>query len=222
MKERPILFSAEMVRAILEGRKTQTRRVMKPQPVKMEFDDGIAFCAFPAWFRTGGVFKSLGDALKDKCPYGQVGDRLWVKESFAVQPNLVLPLKTPQSIHYLSDSPLGQIEDYLCKPSIHMPRWASRIELEITGVRVERLQEISEEDARAEGAPLGRWYHPPNKPEGDSVNLGAVGTVFNATWEHPSYRNGFAALWYSINGRRGYAYEMNPWVWVIEFKAVQP
>jgi len=212
MKERPINLKAEEVNNILEGRKTQTRRVMRPQPTKMELEDGIAFCAFPKWFRTGGVFKSFSDALKDICPYGQVGDRLWVRETWRTSSayDHLPPLKIQEdaslwfeadksSKKYLGDHP-GK-----ARSSIHMPRWASRIELEITGMRVERLQEISEEDARAEGIV---W----KRKRGDEID------PRTERFAKPV----FAATWDLINARRDCGWCSNPFVWVIEFKAVQP
>lgn len=122
MIERPILFSGEMVRAILAGRKTQTRRVI--------------------W----AIRRVTG------CPYGEPGDRLWVRERFYVQPELWAEGHGPQPVEYAADvADPRMVEDYVGKPSIHMPRWASRITLEITGRRMQRVQDISEADAAAEG-----------------------------------------------------------------------
>ena len=151
MKDRPILFNGAMVRAILEGRKTQTRREVKPQPWIVPFRDAYGNVEEAEFWRFG---ESREDWPRSRnCPFGQPGDRLWVREAFAVQPDLWSDSKGPQPIHYLADTPKCQIEDYRGKPSIHMPRWASRITLEITGVcvEVERLEDITEEGARAEG-----------------------------------------------------------------------
>jgi len=187
MKERPIIFSGEMVRAILNGRKTQTRRVItrvagyKELIVAGEIaDPQMALDKYPNY---QCLFASM-------CPYGQPGDRLWVRESFYVQPELA-PLSEPQPIHYRADTPPEQVEDYICKPSIHMPRWASRITLEITNVRIEEVQDIGETDAMAEGVIPGADEH---------------------------YLTAFVRLWDSINAKRGYGWDVNPWVWVIEFR----
>lgn len=169
MKERPIIFSGPMVRAILEGRKTQTRRVVK--------DDTML-----AWLNCDNVVKPINDHVAHLgCPYGQPGDRLWVRETFC--PDYDPPI-------YKADEDQAKIA---WKPSIHMPRWASRITLEITAVRVERLQDISDADALAEGCEPFR--------ENDMNAIDA-----------------YADLWADINGPENW--EANPWVWVIEFKKV--
>ncbi|WP_112198255.1 hypothetical protein [Rahnella sp. NRRL B-41462] len=192
MKERPILFNAEMVKAILSGRKTQTRRVMKPQP-------------------SSGVRKSVlvksgtedGHGREHVCPLGQPGDQLWVREAFATlacgsyEPEKPSLTGTYQEVRYLATDRLADcdadVRGYNWRPSIHMPRWASRIDLLITGVRVERLNDISNEDIRAEGA-----------------------AQFGCT----SHRVNFQTLWESIYGEG--SWDANPWVWVIEFKRVAP
>ncbi len=176
MKERPILFSAPMVAAILAGEKTQTRRVMKPQP------------ALGAPWRGWIVDPEAMDIPSAMCPYGITGDRLWVREAHLVTAG--------GRIYYKADHP----DLVNCRPSIHMPRQFSRITLEITCVRVQRLQEITEADALAEG-----------------METIPVGT---ATW---SNRQSFQVLWGKINGGRdGCDWDSNPWVWVIEFERVQP
>jgi hypothetical protein len=212
MKERPVIFNGEMVRAILEGRKTQTRRVMKVQPESPGF--GLRYISESLNNRdTGKYFWSQSDACginkpRSKpfvCPFGQVGDRLWVRETYQGplfnfdQMEAYLEdtskFERPEFCEYHADGGMApeyfDAEDnlrYGWKPSIHMPRWASRITLEITAVRVERLQDISEPDAIAEG-----------------------GTKhFNIDW--------FGPLWASIYGVD--SWNANPWVWVIEFKRV--
>ena len=214
MTERPILFSGPMVRAILAGTKTQTRRVVKPQPTQVlphteEVRPGLDVHIPLGWeWRESFIADSEGgfgalSSLQYACPYGRVGDRLWVRETFA----LVWPGEcAPESVHenrveYHADTgakypggwPNDCGDDPDCgrwKPSIHMPRWASRITLEVTGVRVERLQEISRADADAEG----------------------VASILG----HPE---SFATLWNSINGKRpGCSWEDNPWVWCVEFR----
>ena len=203
MKERPILFSAPMVRAILEGRKTQTRRIVKP---RADRDFGPR-CVLQPHEIAGEI--NAGD-LRNSV-YGFPGDRLWVRETWARDDE-------DGALMYRADVGCdddanawerGRIEGvsrYRWRPSIHMPRWASRITLEITDVRVERLQEISEADARAEGVypymPGEGVIHPPR---------------FADDYQYrPNYREGFEIVWQSIHGDGSWA--ANPWVWVIGFK----
>lgn len=217
MKERPILFSGEMVLAILEGRKTQTRRVLKKQPEKSTWEglDGYRFdvrffddviCGTTRKHSCGVRFANRLHQRQDcalwvPCPYGQPGDRLWVKETFSAERLGGSPGNPHYGakgsgvcINYLAD-------DYSCNfnepdwcdffkhektmPSIFMPRWASRITLEIVSVRVERLHAITIEDAKAEGVETTDQY---------------------------------AELWAKINGWE--SWDANPWVWVIEFKKI--
>lgn len=179
MKERGMIFNGEMVRAILDGRKTQTRRVMKPQPD----EDGLAKVINGPWVDTSERIY--------RCPFGVPGDRIWVRETFSPVPDHEEPAGC-SAILYAADGngPYGK-----WVPSIHMPRWASRITLEITGVRVERLNDISECDAKAEGAPTECCVI------GDKHFLG------------------FRSLWKSIYGDE--SWRSNPWVWVIEFKRIE-
>ncbi|MDD3675822.1 hypothetical protein [Thauera propionica] len=194
MRERPILFSAPMVRAILDGRKTQTRRVVKDRHI-----DAAPPACFFQW-------------LRERCPYGQPGDRLWVKETFFdTAPFRDAPLFESRAtpIAYRADNEF--IGCHKWRPSIHMPRRASRITLEINAVRVERLHEINAADAKSEGiegqfegGPWrnyqrdGHWF-----PEGKD------------TAPVLSYRT----LWEKINGPG--SWDANPWVWVIEVKRVE-
>ena len=197
MKSRPILFSGAMVRAILDGKKTQTRRVVKQQPLGGNPDrwscyhapDGQSNLWTPV-SKSGkiGIFGIAGV----KCPYGQPGDQLWVRETFALTGDNASPIV--HSVHggvawRATDHPKA----FTWKPSIFMPRWASRITLELTGIRVERLQEISEADARAEGV-----------------------TLRGITRHESECRGEYRALWESINGPE--SWDSNPFVWVIEFK----
>lgn len=237
MKERPILFSGPMVRALLAGMKTQTRRTIKPVGKDQGFvilegadgtfasrdvnwpyrsDDGDV--AYHTVTRSGEEFQ---DQTPHTCPYGQPGDRLWVRESFLVmdrdhwedstKPKDFLstrygqPRRNACAYRATSDVDADAIR---CRfelgykrwtPSIHMPRWASRITLEITSVRVERLWDISEADARAEGCTI-RTYRDGRGEEPATV----------------AYR----ALWQDINGSD--SWDANPWVWVVEFKRVEP
>lgn len=192
MKERPILMSAPMVRAILAGTKTQTRRVVK-QPQRR---DGLKL--LPELLRDIGV----GGA----CPYGQPGDRLWLREAWRVCGGREYEYQQDRSqvmyraTHHEDGFPLTW-ESYKWRPSIHMPRWASRITLEVTGVRVERLQDISEADAVAEGAP-------PSHPSIDRISREFGYADFPRSW--------YAQLWESINGPG--SWQADPWVWVVEFR----
>lgn len=218
MKERGIIFSSEMVRAILDGRKTQMRRIMKPQPTPCDYvDERGKARGGHQWpsniFRTmlhvegelqngdGGWKGLVGDA----CPFGDVEDRIWVRETW--QCGLCTESTFAyKATHKPSDLEEGWNEKIKWRPSSQMPRWASRILLEITGVRVERLQDINEEDAVAEGvAPLrgGYWKH--YQPDWTQHQLSARGS--------------FVTLWNSINGVD--AWYKNPWMWVIEFKQIQ-
>ena len=194
MKEHPILFSGEMVRAILDGRKTMTRRVIKPQPVSIP----EAKVAHANWIMQNRT-----------CPYGQPGDRLWVRETWKptrASCAIATGIDGPGTyVRYRADDSRRTVAHSMkCRgadrepwhPSIFMPRWASRITLEITEVRVERVQDITEEDAKAEAPPFPFDYTP------------------------ASYRSLFRALWDSLNAKRGYGWAANPWVWVISFKRV--
>jgi hypothetical protein len=184
--ERPILFSAPMVRALLAGAKTQTRRVVKPQPV------GNA----DVQFRVAAAVTLAPDGKQLRCPYGQPGDRLWVREQFsgphyqdAFPPSLWHEM---DPLWYWADGNPGSGDWTRPRPSIHMPRWASRILLEIVSVRVVRLQSIPRGDAMAEGCPF------PNMVAG------------------PDPREWFSGLWREINGPDSWG--ANPWVWVVEFR----
>ena len=185
MKDRPVLFSAPMVRAILSGAKTQTRRALKGKPLALIAESGFSpdFIAHPE------------NAL---CPYGQPGDRLWVRETFAhiYRDNSKPDARRDDDVAYKADHPgLDEYAYGSWKPSIHMPRWASRITLEITGVRVEMLKSISSDDAYAEGA--AEW---------------AAETVRDGN-KYPSAVAAFQALWEQINGPESWA--ANHWVWCV-------
>ena len=205
MTDRPILFSAPMVQAILDGRKTQTRRAVKPQPageiVRGEPD-------FNHWIDTKywerqNQKENRGIGTRGfACPYGQPGDRLWVRETFGhFERNE--NFAPGCDVFYRADGESLAVEPW--RPSIHMPRWASRITLEITSVRVERLQEISIEDAKAEGA----WG-----PD-DSI-VQKVADYFGTDIFSANPRKAFQMLWESINGPDSWA--ANPWMWAIEFR----
>ena len=196
-RERPILFSAPMVRAIRTGRKTQTRRVVKPQP-----SAGVRHSPFVP----SGLEDGHGREIRLK--YGQPGDRLWVRETWQmpwVGATQMFP-RSPESAALYMDAPsVVYAADWngppprRWRPSIHMPRWASRLTLEVVSVRVERLHEITEEDARAEGVDAAPFCTA-GRPNG---------------MEHVE---AFEDLWNAINGPG--AWEANPWVWVVEFRRV--
>lgn len=206
-RERPILFSGPMVRAILEGRKTVTRRVMKPQP------DFLGSMVDP-----NTPFKTLDAGLHARitCPHGQPDDRLWVREAWAAdaQVDAIAPrdLSQGEPIWYPADFSVRQtgcsmISKGRGRPSIHMPRWASRILLEITAVRVERLQDISEEQALAEGV------------RGEPCDHARQACADIGCWGDTA-KGAFGFLWESLNGEGSWA--ANPWVWVVEFRRVTP
>ncbi|EOZ9154761.1 ASCH domain-containing protein [Citrobacter freundii] len=219
MKEHGMIFNAEMVRAILDGRKTQTRRIMSIQPEHSEL--GLRRVIDSKNGRDNGkYFWSQSDArglkMRSKvfgCPYGEVGDRIWVRETYQgplfdyehMESYLEDSSKfeKPEFCVYRADGKTApefyDADDNLhCgwRPSIHMPRWASRLTLEITGVRVERLASVSDEDAGKEGYPANP------APYG--------GTMDKWLW--------FRGLWDSIYPDQSFKH--NPWVWVIEFKVV--
>ncbi|ABO57458.1 hypothetical protein LA345_00745 [Burkholderia vietnamiensis] len=213
MKERPILFSGPMVRAILEGRKTQTRRPVKSQPPAETRDVFTFHHPDP---RTHFWAFDVGSLLDwaQPCPYGEVGDRLYVRETWQHSNHPFGPYDADCLVFYRADylddpqgpdgekSPEGKYRDW--RPSIHMPRAASRITLEITGVRAERLQSISESDARAEGVTIEEHH---------------MRGYCAGAYRPPSIR-AFHDLWDSLNAARGHGWDANPWVWVIEFRRI--
>lgn len=187
MKERPILFTGEMVRAILDGRKTQTRRPFK-------FRETNQPPSRPELFNPKHVTQPA--------PLGTIGDRLWVREKWA--PHCEMPGAAIYRCDRGGDYQDTVTENFRWRPSIHMPRWASRIDLEITAVRVERAQEITEEDAKNEGVSPDDYegYEHPDNP----------------TLSCAAHRYSFRDLWQSIYAN----WDANPWVWVYEFRRVKP
>jgi hypothetical protein len=189
-RERPILFSAPMVRAILDGSKTQTRRVVKPQPRIL----------------AGDLLCWKDDALTDdqmalRCPYGKPGDRLWVREAWHADSDVdhLPPRDIPEGSHvwFKAGRGLSAIRGLSrmgkTRPGMFMPRWASRITLEVTGIRVERLQDISDEDSLSEGVyPTSTGLYP------------------------GSPRAAYQKLWEQLHGLE--SWDANPWVWVVEFR----
>lgn len=217
MKERPILFSAPMVRAILDGRKTQTRRICKGQR----------------------ELSCAQDFRVDQCPYGQPGDRLWVREGFKPIASgevkdgygevryghayradaATIWAARPTIIHDLTGQPATgpmQFQERPWKSPIHMPRSASRITLEVTGVRVERLQQISQEDAIAEGV-----RPDPGMVGDDDIMVHEVMLALSpGLIEMNAPRARYVLLWDSINNKFPNNWNANPWVWVVEFRRV--
>ena len=206
--EKPIIFSTPMVRAILDGRKTETRRVIKPQPVgaverEMVFD-GVGY-----WHSVNG-----GPTQYAKCPYGAPGDRLWVRETWGLDEPGILKkcngklglymdgtaLDSHFSVLYKATQAMDPDYPMYWRPSIHMPRWASRITMEVVDVRVERVKSIDHDDARQEGVVL------------DTVAGGG----------DDRYPWAFHRLWDSINAKSGRGWDANPWVFVVEFKRLTP
>ena len=204
MVDRPIIFSGPMVRAILAGRKTMTRRVCHVSPgavrVMRSVESPGTFCS---WDADGRLLD-----VDFRCPYGAPGDRLWVRETWAYYPDDDGP-----DIVLMADGGPERVERW--RPSIFMPRWASRILLRVEAVRVERLQEISDDDIEREGAILERG------PRGEflSAFLGPNGK--SQIFDSP--RVLWSAGWDSINGKRpGCAWADNPWVWVVTFQRGEP
>lgn len=213
MRERPIVFSAPMIRAILDGRKVQTRRLLAPQPAHLQRHEWRGELVYKGehrlWCWREHTFENLwdthvrdADRLELSCmsPYGIVGDRLWVKET-------VRWTRTGRAIYVADGSPSAITEwpwqrDVL--GSIILPRGDSRITLEITEVRVQLLHEIDEDDARAEGVVVGEMQ--------DAIINGERGRAvfFKA-------RDAFAYLWNGINGKRA-TWSSNPWVWALTFR----
>ncbi|HHG5178105.1 TPA: hypothetical protein ACPWJ6_004254 [Pseudomonas aeruginosa] len=193
-RERPILFNDQMVRAILEGRKTVTRRAVK--------DTG--FYAIDAAIHGNEVALREREALSTRCPYGQPGDRLWVREAWA-QINVAQAPGETWVVYRECDNRTDYGGPW--KPSIHMRRRDSRILLEITAVRVERLQDISEEQALAEGV------------RGEPCDHARQACSDIGCWGDTA-KGAFGFLWEQLNGAG--AWQANPWVWVVEFKRVTP
>jgi hypothetical protein len=230
MKSRPILFTGEMVRALLAGTKTQTRRIVKHEicanGYRYDKVSGHVSCYSDYLSPGDNVIRIKDDGLVCTfhiseapafCPYGHVGDQLWVREAWDfIGTNMNRHGRTHSVqdgvVRYQADNTQltietawNNVELWMArkpggKPSIHMPRWASRITLEITDVRVQRLQEISEEDAKDEGV---------------------AETIHSAGWDYERpWACGYRALWESINGPGSWA--LNPWVWALTFRRVTP
>lgn len=227
MTERPILFSAPMVRALLAGTKTQTRRAVRVQPPPGTFQVSTWHHPDPrphffAWQELPHETAMIADDFAHPCPYGQPGDRLWVREAWGVADKWLHDCETnpPRCIAYRADlaarnfDPVYDVDTrgwtfaphMKWRPSIHMHRWASRITLEVADVRVERLQDISKADARAEGIAYSERF---------------VGYCIGQAEHFNSHdpRQSYFSLWEAINGPG--SVEANPWVWVVAFKVVK-
>lgn len=233
MKERPILFSGPMVRALLDGSKTQTRRIVKPTGAHHIFQFRGTEDARGADEPTGKWAWCRAEKVVSehiRCPYGKPGDRLWVRETWRGVVEINPPGKTTELgvARYVPDQQYCRRVEYQAtqkrdgdpwRPSIHMPRWASRITLEVTGVRVERLQDIGATDARAEGIEFQEHFIAGNVCRSWKAYDSANGWYPEGVDSAPIFS--YRSLWDSLNAGRGYGWEANPWVWVIEFKRVQ-
>lgn len=255
MKERPILFSAPMVKAILEGRKTQTRRIMKPQPDHLQVYDFKGKRLYDGenrlWCWNGHVsedLQSIEAFLRDRCPYGVSGDHLWVRETWTLIPNDMRGRDLSVAYRAGGESKVHKGEDVygapgsalvhmtigcdlaeydngnwgVWRPSIHMPRLASRLTLEVVSVKVERLQDITEDDAKAEGVHQ-RARKPGLKPKdgpcsecGRSYHEHPGGSCYRTGFHNLTFKGAYAHLWNEINGKG--SWDANPWVWVVEFR----
>lgn len=252
MKSTQIIFNGDMIRAVLDGRKTQTRRIMKIQPPDSDFQLATTLCTTGKksdkgkhhWVKltANGISILESDDRHFPSPYGYEGDRLWVRETIKT----LLHCKGYDNgidesgghdfaegvatIQYMADGEIKTFDDLdavadeqaakgmgKCIPSILMPRWASRITLKITGVRVERLNDISEEDAEAEGiAPnCSLNSHDNCNHEGEWVHYGRGADDFPAF----SAKESFQSLWESMYGKG--SWDANPWVWAIDFKVIK-
>lgn len=224
MNEKPIIFSGEMVRAILDGRKTQTRRVVKPPP-----GDGFEWKGWLA--DTSGNRANIGKACWDniesletlmiRCPYGKPGDLLWVRETWGAivyqdgqylqwkEADRSKPFNT-EIVFFRAEEEGNEDLNGCWRPSIFMPRGLSRITLRVTDVRVERVQDIDKKSAIAEGVQWREAF-----PEGYTVGHDYDIRAYDAVLS-------FKKLWDRINGKRGYGWDVNPWVWVVEFELASP
>jgi len=223
IQERPILFKPEMVKAILEGRKTQTRRIIRDQElVEPNPDDGSAnFVHSP---RCPSYCDYACAGPDGYCPYGQPGDHLWVKERWSPvecsrEPKNACDSFEGSHVNYAADfldqPPYGKSIRW--KSSLYMPRWASRLTLEIVQVRVQRVKDISEGDAIAEG--VGAWRD--NWSRREAAEAFIRGTEARVeTKNAKTAKRLFYLLWQKINTKRGHGWDKNPWVWVIEFERV--
>lgn len=223
MKEIPILFSTPMVQAIQENRKDKTRRLNNLQEINLKPDDWI----FQGWVNDSKQLKAFFENKNTplvqsvKCPW-KPGDRLWVRETWAWNPSRnceqeCMSCKTVWKdemgcFAYRASVDNIVADEWKWKPSIHMPKSAARIWLEVTDVRVERLQEITVEDVISEGLEADNEIRNPDLSTHESIKN------WNLAWAHHVFRE----LWDHLNAKRGYGWETNPWLWVVSFRRVQP
>jgi hypothetical protein len=227
MKEKPIIFSTEMVKAILAGNKSMTRRVIKPQPIMHDFESHKAL-AFKEPFTKPGYIAVGVDRVKEcpsylRCPYGQVGDILWVRETWAIHDLILKPKKlnpndeawfykrkfSPEMVPhivYAADYPVGSWKGAWRSPRF-MPKIAARLFLKVKDIRVERLQDITEEDAIAEGVAWKR--------------AADINALENSESVIDRAKVLFMRLWDTLNAKRGYGWDLNPFVWVVEFERAE-
>src|SRR5450759_1583123 len=200
IREHPILFSTPMIQALLAGKKTQTRRV-----VKLRKGDTVGNISSGGKIEEYIICDKDGDEVPFEftCPYGSIGDRLWVRETWAdgLDASTMKHFAVYKASH-------GLLPGQKWRPSIFMPRWASRITLEITGVKVERVQEISGQDVIAEGVDYKDIWGSFSTPDYDAF-LDAQEKIAVEAYQE---------LWDKINGKRGYRWDTNPYIWAIEFK----
>jgi hypothetical protein len=208
-KARPIIFSAEMIRAILDGRKVVTRRIVKPQPVLTK-DAGFAW--------KGGVYgkRTNGEPFTDtmKCPYGVPGDVLWVKESWWPRTGD----KRRSEVLWKATDEAGMIFGTAWRSSRFMPRWASRITLTVVNRRIERVQDLTDAEAKLEGFPI-----PGPQTNRLTVTDKLTGKVKRSIGEAYFFdaKSNFVATWQALNAKRGYPYSSNPFVWRVEFRVAE-
>lgn len=210
MSEKPILFNSEMVRAILQGRKTQTRRVMKIQPDSVITGPSISY----PYLKQGRKLAFKEYAILS-CQLGYIGSHLWVRETMCngSDDSWFYKSQNENEWEHVKNVPKEWHHKNCNKssiPSIHMPRWASRISLEITDIKVERLQDISEDDAEKEGVEYDQGW------EGDP-GYGYLNYLSeDISFDFLTAKESFRSLWKSVYGQE--SWNLNPWVWVIEFK----
>ncbi len=241
MNSHPLLFTGENIRAIYKNRKTMTRRVIKPQPsatitdwtFAAESGDRVMYRGWPHVLREsrGRDKRAAGDLtpVRVACPYGVPGDLLWVRETWGAWPHMGGGVQLDSVRYHSTDKPPDDPHNaWRWRASIHMPRSLSRLILRVSNVRVERVQDISEEDVQAEGVymttipkapPLHvevRWVAP------GVVMTNAFGEQDNQAPAHSTAVKAFQCLWDSINAKRGYSWDSNPWCWCVTWdRAIQ-
>lgn len=227
VSERPILFTGELIPRVMDGTKTQTRRLLK-SPNLEDLEEFVRFQRYPdESYRAVFAYDGGNEDVSVRSPYGGPGDRLWVRETFWHHKSDYLEQVAWPGLSVTRNPDGGAYAPHINKsfdprehklwrkrPSIHMPRWASRTLLEVVDVRVQRLQDITEEDARAEGVDPVPCTHPDPTPGYGCTDCQGSGYVEPALL-------GFASLWDSINAKRA-SWEANPLVWAITFKRCEP